>query len=55
MKISFLGGGNMAAALIGGMVERGFAASDIQVVELDAANRERLEQRFGVRACAAPD
>lgn len=55
MKISFLGGGNMAAALIGGMVERGFAASDIQVVELDEGNRARLQQRFGVRACATLD
>lgn len=55
MKISFLGGGNMAAALIGGMVERGFARSQIQVIELSAANRVQLADRFGVRATAVAD
>lgn len=55
MKITFLGGGNMAAALIGGMVERGFAATDIQVIELGAAARASLSQRFGVRAVEAVD
>jgi pyrroline-5-carboxylate reductase len=55
MNIAFLGGGNMASALIGGMVERGFKAADIRVVELDAGGRSRLETRFGVRALAAPD
>ena len=50
MKITFLGGGNMATALIGGMLERGFAAADLQVVELGEAARGALEQRFGVRA-----
>jgi pyrroline-5-carboxylate reductase len=29
MKITFLGGGNMANALIGGMLKQGFAATDI--------------------------
>jgi pyrroline-5-carboxylate reductase len=55
MKISFLGGGNMATALIGGMIERGFKAADIRVVELEAVSRERLQARFGVEALAAPD
>lgn len=55
MKITFLGGGNMATALIGGMLERGFAAADIQVVELGDAARAALESRFGVRAVAGFD
>lgn len=55
MKITFLGGGNMAAALIGGMVERGFAAAGIQVVELGEEARQRLGDRFGVRTVAAFD
>ena len=55
MKITFLGGGNMATALIGGMLERGFAAADLQVVELGEAARGALAQRFGVRAVAAFD
>ncbi|MDB5799650.1 MAG: Pyrroline-5-carboxylate reductase [Rhodocyclales bacterium] len=49
MKITFLGGGNMASALIGGMLRQGFAAADIQVVELLQAGRERLQTEFGVR------
>jgi pyrroline-5-carboxylate reductase len=55
MKIAFLGGGNMAKALIGGMLARGFKATDIRVVELDEGSRFRLEARFGVQALAAPD
>src|SRR5574337_431380 len=55
IRISFLGGGNMASALIGGMLERGFAAADIQVVELQEEGRKRLGERFGVRAVGAVD
>jgi pyrroline-5-carboxylate reductase len=55
MRITFLGGGNMAAALIGGLVERGFAATDIQVIDLQAASRESLAARFGVRTVEAAD
>ncbi|MDR0716601.1 MAG: pyrroline-5-carboxylate reductase [Azoarcus sp.] len=55
MNITFLGGGNMASALIGGMIERGFEAASILVVDIDAASRERLHARFGVRARAAPE
>jgi pyrroline-5-carboxylate reductase len=55
MKITFPGGGNMAAALIGGMLERGFSAGDIQVVELGAESCARLAARFGVRAVQAFD
>ena len=55
MKITFLGGGNMATALIGGMLERGFAVAGIQVVELGEAARDALAQRFGVRAVESFD
>lgn len=55
MKISFLGGGNMATALIGGLLKQGFLAADIQVVDLYEPARERLLADFGVRAVAAPD
>jgi len=54
MKVGFLGGGNMASALIGGMRAQGFAPSDIVVVELQAAGRERLQQAFGVTTVDAP-
>lgn len=55
LRISFIGGGNMATALIGGMLERGFAAPDVQVVDLNADSCERLAARFGVRAVGAVD
>lgn len=55
MRVSFLGGGNMAAALIGGMVKCGFSAAAIQVVELVPEARERLTDQFGVRCAAVAD
>ncbi|WBL64883.1 pyrroline-5-carboxylate reductase [Thauera sp. WB-2] len=55
MKITFLGGGNMASALIGGMIERGFAATDIAVVELGEQARAALAARFGVGVHASLD
>jgi pyrroline-5-carboxylate reductase len=48
MKLLFVGGGNMGAAIVGGLVSRGFAAGDITVVEPGAAARESLATRFGV-------
>ena len=55
MRITFIGGGNMAKALIGGLIAREFAAADIQVVEPHAESRERLTQAFSVRCVAAVD
>ena len=50
MKITFLGGGNMAGAMIGGLLEKGHPAADLAAVEVVPAARERLAARFGVRA-----
>jgi pyrroline-5-carboxylate reductase len=49
MKIAFVGGGNMARALIGGLLQRGFAADAISVVEIDDAARTQLLSQFAVR------
>ena len=49
MNICFIGGGNMAAALIGGMTEKGFAADRISVVEINQDNRAKLHRDFAVR------
>ena len=62
MNIVFLGGGNMANALIGGMLRQGFAAADIHVVDPGAEARGRLSAAYAVTchesaasAPAAPD
>ncbi len=55
MRIAFLGGGNMASALIGGLIARGFAARDILVIEVNPAQREKLAAKHPVRVSAAPD
>lgn len=52
MKISFIGGGNMARALIGGLLAKGWATSDICVVEADSAKGEQLRQDFGIEVAA---
>lgn len=48
--VAFIGGGNMASALIGGLRAAGRAPADILVVEPLAAQRDRLAQAFGVQA-----
>lgn len=49
MNICFIGGGNMANALIGGLLGKGFSAAQISVVEINADNRSRLQRDFAVR------
>lgn len=46
-RIAFLGGGNMATALVGGMLARGAPAARFSIVEPYAAQRSRLAERFG--------
>jgi pyrroline-5-carboxylate reductase len=54
MKISFIGGGNMAAALIGGMLDAGFRPADVDVLEPEAAKGTELTRRFGCAAHLQP-
>jgi pyrroline-5-carboxylate reductase len=49
-RIAFIGGGNMASAIIGGLLQRGLAPSQVAVVEPFAEQRARLAQQFGVQA-----
>lgn len=55
MKIAFIGGGNMAAALIGGLVKRGVDASGLLAVDVNEDARQRAQAQFGVRTAAAVD
>lgn len=45
----------MASALIGGLLGKGFAPGQLQVVEVSAEARERLRQRLGIDARASLD
>ena len=51
-RITFIGGGNMASSLIGGLVADGYDPQSLTVSEPDPAKRDALAQRFGVRTCA---
>lgn len=48
-NICFIGAGNMAASLIGGLVANGHAASTITASDIDADQLGRLQQRFGIQ------
>jgi pyrroline-5-carboxylate reductase len=50
MKIAFIGGGNMARALIGGLRQNGFPMADITTIEPDGDKRTALQQDFGIHA-----
>ncbi len=54
MRILFVGGGNMAGALIGGLVQQGFPVSELAVVDVSAEARARLSAQHGVRTVADP-
>ncbi|MFT4191870.1 MAG: pyrroline-5-carboxylate reductase [Comamonas sp.] len=52
--IAFIGGGNMASAIIGGLIQQGHPGERIVVVAPTEATRSRLSQDYGVRTLAAP-
>ena len=52
--IAFLGGGNMASAMIGGLIKQGMLPNNILVVEPYEPTRDKLLQDFGIKAMAEP-
>lgn len=51
-RVAFIGGGNMASAIIGGLIRNGWAPGAIDVVEPLAEARDRLTRDLGVQAHA---
>jgi pyrroline-5-carboxylate reductase len=52
-RIAFIGGGNMAQALITGLKQRAFAMQQITVIDPDAGKHQQLQDKLGVRTAAA--
>lgn len=47
--VAFIGGGNMASAILGGLIAAGHPPERVTVVEPHPPQAERLRQQFGVR------
>lgn len=52
LKISFIGGGNMASALIGGLIQQGAQSSHISVADPYEPTRQNLEKNFKIATTA---
>ena len=52
MNITFIGGGNMASALIGGLLQQDFSLAQLCVVEISPEGREKLQHAFSVQTVA---
>jgi pyrroline-5-carboxylate reductase len=55
VKICFIGGGNMAQALIGGLADKLTVAKNIHVVDINAQALSQCEQQFGVSTALQVD
>jgi pyrroline-5-carboxylate reductase len=53
-RIAFIGGGNMASAIIGGLIGQGFAPGHIDVVEPFDEARDKLKSGYHIVAQAQP-
>ncbi len=55
LRIAFIGGGNMASAIVGGLLKQGLQASQITLVEPHAPQRDKLAVQFaGATVIEAP-
>lgn len=55
MKIAFIGGGNMATALIAGLVKNLGAGAQVHVVDPNADAREKLAAQYGASTASSID
>src|SRR5688500_8504325 len=54
-EIAFIGGGNMASALMGGLLQNGRVPATVLVIEPDDRQRAKVALQFGVLALAVAD
>lgn len=54
-KIGFIGGGNMASAIVGGLLRQGMSAEQFIIIEPYAPQREKLLADFGIHALVQAD
>jgi pyrroline-5-carboxylate reductase len=55
MNITFIGGGNMAGAMIGGLIRKRWPRKAIRVVEIAQPARKRIEQALKVKTLGTID
>jgi pyrroline-5-carboxylate reductase len=55
MKIGFIGAGNMASAIIGGLVRQGMSAQSIYVSDPNKDSLQALQTQFGIHICSDND
>ena len=48
VRLAFIGGGNMASAILGGLMKQGLAQSQVVVIEPFAETAAKLQREFGV-------
>ena len=54
MNVVFIGGGNMADALVGGLLKNGFAAGQLRAVEVSGDARRRLADKYRIECFDEP-
>ena len=47
-KITFIGAGNMASSMIGGLIQHGWLAEDITAADIDEDKLQQLQQQFHI-------
>jgi pyrroline-5-carboxylate reductase len=55
MRIAFIGGGNMARAIVGGLISKGMQPAEFLVVDVDVIARSKLAAQFGVEVAESLD
>jgi pyrroline-5-carboxylate reductase len=55
MNVTFIGGGNMASALIGGLLDKGRCRKEnLRAIEIDTETRAKLKRKYGIKCFARP-